>query len=216
MRLRNVKYAKDKLAKHREFVVQKPEFFKGNWRELFGNNNPIHLEIGCGKGKFVYELAKANPSINYIGIEKFDSVIIRALEKLIEDPLNNLKLIRMDAEKIDETFSEDEVNKIYLNFSDPWPKKRTEKRRLTSEKFLKRYKNILLKESDVIMKTDNFNLFQFSIMSFNTSKNFQINEINLNLYRNLPEDNIQTEFEQKFVEQGNLIFYLKVNFIGRE
>lgn len=214
MRLRNVKYAKETIEKYNNIVIDSPENYKGKWNELFNNMGPIHLEIGCGKGKFIYESALKYPSINFIGIEKFDSVIIRALEKLILNPLPNVRLIRMDAEKVDEIFSQSEIDLIYLNFSDPWPKKRQAKRRLTSTRFLKKYENILKENSCIKMKTDNFNLFQYSLMQFNNHKSFYIKDINLNLYKRLPKDNIQTEFEQRFVEKGNLIFYLKAIYKG--
>ncbi len=214
MRLRNVKYAKELLLQHPQIVVPNPHDHKSNWSKLFGNKHPIEVEIGCGKGKFIYELALNNPDINFIGIEKFDSVIVRALEKVIEHPLDNLKLLRLDAEHITDIFSKNEVAKIYLNFSDPWPKIRQAKRRLTSRKFLDRYSNILSKNADICLKTDNFSLYEFSMMSLNEHVQFVIEQLNLNLYKNLPEHNIQTEFEAKFVEMGNTIFYLKAKYIG--
>lgn len=214
MRLRNVKYAKDLINQNPQIVVPNPHDHKHNWAGLFQNSHPIHVEIGCGKGKFIHELAKANPTINYIGIEKFDSVIVRALEKSLEQPYPNLKFIRFDAEKIVDIFSKDEVSKIYLNFSDPWPKVRQAKRRLTSNKFLNRYAKVLSDQAEIEMKTDNFKLFEFSMMSFNNHNKYQIMNINLNLYKHLPKHNIQTEFESKFVEMGNLIFFLKVIFTG--
>jgi len=212
MRLRNVKYAKDYIKNNPDKIIPNPEEKKGNWHKQFNNHNPIELEIGCGKGKFVYEKALNNPNINFIGVEKFDSVIVRALEKLLDNPLPNVKLIRIDAENIESVFAKGELNNIYLNFSDPWPKNGHAKRRLTSDRFLNRYKNVLLNNGYVIMKTDNFSLFSFSMMSFNSHKNYLIEEINLNLYTKLPKDNVQTEFEKRFVEKGNLIFYQKVKF----
>ncbi len=216
MRLRNVKYAKDLILQNPHIVVPNPQDYKNKWDGHFQNNNPIEVEIGCGKGKFVYELAEANPNINFIGIEKFDSVIVRALEKVLEHPLPNLRLIRFDAEKIEDVFSENEVSKIYLNFSDPWPKVRQAKRRLTSRKFLDRYAKVLSENAEIEFKTDNFILYEFSMMSFNAHKQYKILDINLNLYKNLPKNNIQTEFEVKFVEMGNQIFFLKVIFTGEQ
>lgn len=212
MRLRKVKHAKNYIETNTSLVIPNPEEQYGKWDKVFQNSNPIEVEIGCGKGKFVYEKALNNPTINYIGIEKFDSVIVRALEKLLENPLPNLKLIRFDAENIEKVFKKGEVKLIYLNFSDPWPKNRQAKRRLTSEKFLNRYSKILENNSTIQLKTDNFSLFQFSMMSFVANKKYAIEEINLNLYKKLPEDNVQTEFEKRFVEKGNLIFYQKVIF----
>jgi tRNA (guanine-N7-)-methyltransferase len=212
MRLRKVKHAKNYIENNTEFVIPSPENYYGEWNEVFNNSNPIEVEIGCGKGKFVYEKALKNPKINFIGIEKFDSVIVRALEKVLENPLPNVKLIRIDAENIEKVFKKDEVSLIYLNFSDPWPKNRQAKRRLTSDKFLKRYSNVLKNNGFVKLKTDNFKLFEFSMMSFVSNKQYIIEEVNLNLYKNIPEDNVQTEFEKRFVEKGNLIFYQKIKF----
>ncbi len=214
MRLRNVKHAKETLNSHPNILIANPKNHRGEWSKVFGHVAPIHVEIGCGKGKFIVESAKNNPSINYIGIEKFDSVIIRALEKLIEDPLPNVRLIRMDAEEIESVFDVQEISCIYLNFSDPWPKKRAAKRRLTSDRFLDRYQTVLKRNSNIQMKTDNFSLFQFSMMEFVKHESYTINTISLDLYKHLPDDNIQTEFEEKFVGLGNRIFYLNVLYKG--
>ncbi|HPJ23458.1 MAG TPA: tRNA (guanosine(46)-N7)-methyltransferase TrmB [Bacillota bacterium] len=214
MRLRHVKHARATISENPQYVISDPIAYKGHWHELFQDNHPIELEIGSGKGKFIYECAKKNPHVNFIGIEKFDSVLIRALEKLLDDPLPNLKLIRVDAENLMDIFAKGEIEKIYLNFSDPWPKKRTAKRRLTSEQFLNRYVEVLENPGTIQLKTDNFGLYQFSMMEFNRHPLYQIEDIRLDLYRHLPTDNIQTEFEQKFVENGNQIFYMKVRFIG--
>ena len=137
MRLRNVKGSREAIVAS-EFTINEPESHKGNWTEVFGNNKPIHIEVGMGKGRFITDLAKANPDINYIGIEKYSSVLIRALEKRQEVELDNLLFIRMDAEDICDVFAPEEVAKIYLNFSDPWPKDRHAKRRLTSKEFFNR------------------------------------------------------------------------------
>lgn len=216
MRLRNVKYAKELIHSYPDFLILKPKNYKGKWSNLFGNNQPIKVEIGCGKGKFIYESAKKNPDVNYIGIEKFDSVIVRALEKLILQPLDNLKLIRFDASNITEIFDDEEVDGLYLNFSDPWPKKRHEKRRLSSPRFLKKYHSILKDGSIVQMKTDNYSLFEYSMMSFNHSDYFSLKSISLNLYSNLPSKNIQTEFELKFLEQNKPIYYIIANHKRRK
>lgn len=212
MRLRKVKHAKKYIENNASLVIPNPESKYGKWSEVFNNSNPIEVEIGCGKGKFVFEKALNNPNINYIGIEKFDSVIVRALEKLLENPLKNVRLLRFDAEDIEKVFKKGEINTIYLNFSDPWPKNRQAKRRLTSERFLKRYSKVLINNGIIIQKTDNFSLFEFSMMSFVNNKKYIIEEINLDLYKNLPKDNVQTEFEKRFVEKGNLIFYQKIKF----
>ena len=156
MRLRNVKNKQEIMDKATNLITN-PKDYIGKWNEVFGNNNPIYIEIGMGKGDFIIEYAKTYPNINFIGIEKFDSVIVRAIEKVPED-LNNLKLIRMDAKEIDEVFKE-EVERIFLNFSDPWPKKRQNKRRLTYPTMLKEYYNILKDDGRLIFKSDNDVLF---------------------------------------------------------
>ena len=162
MRLRNVPGARETIIEN-QFSIQEPEQKKGKWAEVFGNDHPIHIEVGMGKGQFIIEMAKRNPEINYIGIEKYSSVLVRAVEKLEDFEQNNLRLIRMDAENIEEVFDKDEVDRIYLNFSDPWPKDRHAKRRLTSTRFLERYNNILTPEGRVMFKTDNKDLFDFSL-----------------------------------------------------
>ncbi|MCK4552162.1 MAG: tRNA (guanosine(46)-N7)-methyltransferase TrmB [Tenericutes bacterium] len=214
MRLRNVKHAKELIENNPNIIIEEPKQYKGKWNGVFGNNNPIEVEIGCGKGKFIVEHARKNPNINYIGIDKFDSVIVRAIEKLLDEPLKNIRLIRVDAENIEEIFANKEICKIYLNFSDPWPKRRHAKKRLTSSRFLKRYSNILVYNGYIEFKSDNYSLFEFSMMSFNSSSNYKVENIIIDLYRNLPETNVQTEFEMKFVNRGNRIFYQKVKFIG--
>ena len=161
MRLRNVKNKQEIMDKATNLITN-PKDYIGKWNEVFGNNNPIYIEIGMGKGDFIIENAKTYPNINFIGIEKFDSVIVRAIEKVPED-LNNLKLIRMDAKEIDEVFKE-EVERIFLNFSDPWPKKRHHDRRLTSHIFLKKYDNVFRNDKVIYQKTDNRDLFEYSLI----------------------------------------------------
>lgn len=212
MRLRNVKYAKELIHSYPDYMITKPKKCFGKWHDLFGNAHPIKIEIGCGKGKFIYESALKHPEINFIGIEKFDSVIVRALEKIIARPLDNLKLIRMDANDIESVFVQGEVEQLYLNFSDPWPKKRHAKRRLTSPRFLKRYQAILEDKALIEMKTDNYPLFEYSMMMFNQDISYDIMACNLDLYKNNLTDNIQTEFEMKFVSEGHSIYYLKIFF----
>ncbi|QLY39350.1 tRNA (guanosine(46)-N7)-methyltransferase TrmB [Hujiaoplasma nucleasis] len=214
MRLRNVKYAKELIHSYPDYVVLKPKNHKGKWRDLFENKKPIQVEIGCGKGKFIYESGLYNPEKNFIGIEKFDSVIVRALEKLILEPLDNVKLIRFDATHINDIFKENEVEHLYLNFSDPWPKLRHSKRRLTSPQFLEKYHHILKDGAIIDMKTDNYALFEYSLMMFNQSDYFAIIDVSLDLYKDLPATNIQTEFEMKFVEENNAIYYIKAQHKG--
>jgi tRNA (guanine-N7-)-methyltransferase len=209
MRLRNVKYAKELLESYPEIIIQNPKKHAGNWKEVFKNKKPIELEIGCGKGKFIYEKAETNPDTNFIGVEKFDSVIVRALEKAMIKPLDNLRLIRFDAVNIDSIFKDYEIHKIYLNFSDPWPKKRQAKRRLTSPIFLKHYTKILNPKGIIELKTDNYGLFEYSMLSLNHDDKFQINSVILDLYKALPKENVQTEFEIKFLKLNKPIYYIK-------
>ncbi|MDA3931490.1 MAG: tRNA (guanosine(46)-N7)-methyltransferase TrmB [Tenericutes bacterium] len=214
MRLRNVKYAKELIHSYPAYVILNPKNHNGKWQSLFDNEHPIEVEIGCGKGKFIFEKALNNPNINYIGIEKFDSVIVRALEKLILQPLDNLKLVRFDATYITDIFEENEIDRLYLNFSDPWPKNRHEKRRLTSPRFIKRYHQTLKNDANIEMKTDNYSLFEYSLMSFNHSDVIDILDFSLDLYKHFPSSNIQTEFEMKFVEEDKPIYYLKTKHRG--
>ena len=206
MRLRNVKGASE-LIESCEYVIKDYQNYKGNYNKLFNNNNPIHIEIGMGKGDFLIGMAKKYPNINFVGIEKFDSVIVRAIEKLPND-LNNIKLIRMDAEDIESVFYK-EIDTIYLNFSDPWPKNRHENRRLTSEKFLKRYDSLFKKNQTIIMKTDNRKLFEYSIISF-TNYNYKIDDLCLNLYDEDISENVPTEYEKKFHNKGFPIYKIIV------
>ena len=206
MRLRNVKGASEVIEKSL-YVIKNYEEYKGQYNLLFKNENPIHIEIGMGKGDFIINMAKKYPQINFIGIEKFDSVLVRALEK-IDDDIPNLKFIRMDATEIENVFDK-EIDTVYLNFSDPWPKNRHESRRLTSEKFLKRYDNLFVKDKKIIMKTDNRKLFEFSIISF-TNYNYKIEEISLDMYNDEIKDNVQTEYEKKFHEKGYPIYKISV------
>ena len=206
MRLRNVKGASE-IIETSEYIINDYKEYKGNFKKIFLNNNPIHIEIGMGKGDFIIGMAKKYPNINFIGIEKFDSVIVRAIEKIIED-IPNLKLIRMDATEIEEVF-EKEVDTIYLNFSDPWPKNRHEDRRLTSLKFLKRYDNLFENDKKIIMKTDNRKLFEYSVVSF-TDYNYKIEELSLDLYNDDIKDNVATEYEKKFHSLGYPIYKISV------
>lgn len=206
MRLKNIKGAKDKINKS-PYIVQNPEDYKGKYQTLFKNNNKIHLEIGMGKGDFIINMAKKYPNINFIGIEKFDSVILRATQKLENENLQNLKLIRFDAVEIENIFDR-EIDTIYLNFSDPWPKNRHEDRRLTSRKFLERYDNIFKNKKHIIQKTDNRKLFEFSIKSF-TDYNYKIKNISLNLHED-DIDNVETEYEKRFISLGFPIHMIEV------
>ena len=206
MRLRNVKGATN-IIEQSDYVIKDYREYKGKYKTIFNNNNPIHIEIGMGKGNFIIGMAKMHPDINFIGIEKYDSVMVRAIEKLDVD-IPNLKLIRMDAQEIEEVFFK-EIDTIYLNFSDPWPKNRHEHRRLTSEAFLKRYDNVFENTKHIIMKTDNRKLFEFSIISL-TNYGYQIKEISLDMYNDDIKNNVQTEYEKKFHDKGMPIYKIEV------
>lgn len=204
MRLRNVKGSREAIAEN-EFVIQEPVKNKGNWKSVFGNDHPIHIEIGMGKGQFLMKLAQQNPNINYIGIEKYSSVLIRALQKRQELELNNLYLMRFDADFINDIFDKDEIDRIYLNFSDPWPKDRHAKRRLTSKQFLERYDKFLAPDGEVIFKTDNIDLFQFSLEQVEEAGWILVNHTFDLHHSEYVEGNIMTEYEEKFVSLGNKI-----------
>ena len=195
MRLRNVKN-KDEILKSTDYIVENEKDYKGKWKELFSNKNDLFIEIGMGKGDFIIQNALTYPNVNFIGIEKYSSVLARAVQKLENQDIPNLKLIRMDAKDIEEVFSK-EVSRIYLNFSDPWPKKRQAKRRLTSEDFLRRYDSIFKNTKEIIFKTDNMGLFEFSIESL-SKYGYTIERVSLDLHNSDVEDNIMTEYEEKF------------------
>ena len=204
MRLRNIPGAREEMLVN-PFIVQDPARLQGRWKNEFGNDRPIRIEIGMGKGQFLLTLAQRNPDINYIGIEKYSSVLLRALTKQEELQLPNLRLIRYDAETIDEVFGEGEVDRIYLNFSDPWPKDRHTKRRLTSDRFLARYAKILAESGQVEFKTDNVDLFDFSLTEAEAN-GWTLAYVTRNLHSE-PEaaDNVTTEYEDRFSAKGNPI-----------
>ncbi|MED3622782.1 tRNA (guanosine(46)-N7)-methyltransferase TrmB [Neobacillus thermocopriae] len=211
MRLRNKPWAKEKIESYPQYIVPNPENFKGKWHEVFHNNQPLHIEVGTGKGRFITEMAKANPHINYIGIELYDSVIVTALDRLIEADLPNLRLLNVNAADLDKYFAKNDVERVYLNFSDPWPKKRHEKRRLTYKDFLKLYESILVDGGEIHFKTDNQGLFEYSLMSF-SAYGMLLKYISLDLHNSDFEGNIMTEYEQKFSEKGNRIYRCEVKF----
>ena len=202
MRLKHIKNA-DQIIASSSFVIQNPKEYKGKWKELFGNENPIEIEIGTGKGNFIIGKATANPEINYIGIEKYDSPLVSAVKKLEETVLPNLKLVCFDAFNIEEIFDK-EIDKIYLNFSDPWPKKRHTKRRLSSPVFLSKYENIFKKAKTIEMKTDNDDLYEYSKESF-VEFGYNIEETDTNHFAE-----IRTEYENKFISLGKNINYIRV------
>lgn len=207
MRLKNVPGSRETVASS-AYAITEPEQYKGRWaKDVFGNNNPVYIEIGTGKGQFITALAKQNPDIDYIGIEKYSSVLIRALEKAEQNEPANLKFIRMDAEDIETVFAEGEVSRIYLNFSDPWPKDRHAKRRLTSGRFLSKYTKIISDGALVEFKTDNRDLFDYSVEEIKTA-GWKLLDVTYDLHNDtkMNEGNIMTEYEEKFSSIGNPIF----------
>lgn len=202
MRLKHIKNA-DIIINNSPYLVKEPTKYKGNWNELFGNNNDIEIEIGTGKGKFIISKAIDNPNTNYIGIEKYDSPLVSAVKKLENLEIKNLKLICYDALFIEELFDK-EISKIYLNFSDPWPKKRHAKRRLSSTEFLKKYDNIFKSEKIIEMKTDNDDLYEYSIESF-TNNGYEVIKTDTNYF-----DKYTTEYEDKFIGLGKNINHIYV------
>ena len=210
MRQRNVKNKKE-IINNSKYILINPNNYLGKWKNVFMNNNPIYIEIGMGKGNFILENAIKYPNINFVGIEKYDSIIALAIKKIEKYDLDNLKLIRMDALEINNVFSH-EIDKIYLNFSDPWPKERHAKRRLTSDVFLNKYNDVFKNNCTIQMKTDNMKLFEYSLISFN-NMNYQIKEISLDLHNSDITDNIMSEYEQKFSKIGNQIYYVQVEKI---
>lgn len=212
MRLRNIPGAKDAIAES-IYVIQNPQENKGNWDKVFPQHQPVHLEVGMGKGRFLMDMAKLHPEINYIGIEMYDSVLLRAIQKkeaLAEEgqALSNLKFMRMDARLLPETFEKGEVSKIYLNFSDPWPKDRHAKRRLTYRDFWNRYSQILKPEGQVIFKTDNRPLFDFSLEEV-TAAGWILDNVTYDLHHSsYAEGNVMTEYEAKFSALGHPIHRL--------
>lgn len=207
MRLRNIRGSKEIIA-NSKWVIQEPKSVKGAWKDVFGSGNPIHIEVGMGKGRFLMDMAVAHPDVDFVGIEMYDSVLLRAVQKADarEDAPKNFRFIRMDARELADVFAVGEVSKVYLNFSDPWPKDRHAKRRLTSREFLARYKEILLPETRVEFKTDNRELFEFSLEEIKEAGwVLEASTFDLHHDEKLVEGNIMTEYEEKFSSMGNPI-----------
>lgn len=211
MRYRKPKNYKEKFLEYsKDIIILAEDVNAGNWKLVFKNDNPIYVEIGMGKGQFLIEHARRNPNINYIGIEKIEPLILGAAKTIREAGLENIKLLSINANFLEDYFSESEISKIYLNFSDPWPKKRNANRRLTHQNMIDRYKHILKPASLVEFKTDNLSLFEFSVCEF--SRHNVIEEIQINLhdkdYEIDDERIIKTEYEEKFVKMGKKIYRL--------
>ena len=205
MRLKNVPGSREAIGESR-FVIHEPEAQKGKWTEIFGNEKPIHIEIVMGKGRFLMGMAAQHPEINYIGIEKYSSVLLRAIQKMEEDELPNVRFLRMDAEDLCNVFDKEEISRIYLNFSDPWPKDRHAKRRLPSRQFLARYDEILKKDGTLEFKTDNRILFDFALEELEPA-GWKADVVTFDLHGDevLMEGNVMTEYEERFSSIGNPI-----------
>ncbi len=205
MRLRKIAGAEE-AVENSPFVVQEPEKQKGTWKTFFENDHPLRIEVGTGKGRFLMTMAEENPDINYLGIELYSSVLYRAVQKMEENPLPNLRFLCVHAERLCEIFAEDEVDRIYLNFSDPWPKERHAKRRLTSKAFLDRYDRILKNGGLIEFKTDNKDLFDFSLQEINDT-GWILKSSTYDLHHDpvLSEGNIMTEYEERFSALHNRI-----------
>ena len=211
MRVRNRKGATELLEAHPQYVILNPADAKGRWQEIFGNDHPIHVEVGSGKGAFVSGMAKANPEINYIGIDIQKSVLSYALDKVLATDVPNIKLLWVDGSDLTDYFEDGEIDRLYLNFSDPWPKKRHEKRRLTYQSFLATYQQILPENGEIHFKTDNRGLFEYSLVSF-SQYGMKLKGVWLDLHASDFEDNILTEYEQKFANKGQVIYRVEAAF----
>lgn len=209
MRMRKKKNLDTRFAACANVMVTEPQIQKGKWHEVFSNQNPIHLEIGCGKGRFIMEMAKRHPDINFVAVEREEGALIIATEKARELELSNLKFISFDAAELGDVFEHEEVDRIYLNFSDPWPPNRQRRRRLTHADYLDVYNNILCETGDLCFKTDNQRLFEWSISSI-CEYGWLVQNISLDLHNSeLAKDNIMTEYEEKFSSQGFRIYRLE-------
>ena len=208
MRLRNKPWAAEFISEHPQIVIPNPADWQGKWSKLFENDHPIHVEVGTGKGRFVMRMGQAHPDYNMIGMERYDSVIVTALESLVENPQENVRLIKDDVSHITNYFAEKEVDRIYINFTDPWPKKRQAKRRLTHKDFLEKYIKILKDDGEIHFKTDNQALFEFSIESL-TQFGFKLKNVSLDLHQSDMEGNIMTEYEERFAQKGMPIYRLE-------
>ena len=211
MRVRNRKGASELLENNPQYVILNPEACKGKWAAIFGNDNPIHVEVGSGKGNFVTGMAAQHPDINYIGIDIQLSVLSYALDKVLAAGLPNIKLLRVDGSSLTNYFADAEIDRLYLNFSDPWPKKRHEKRRLTYKSFLETFQQILPENGEIHFKTDNRGLFEYSLASF-SQYGMTLQQVWLDLHASDFEGNVMTEYEEKFSNLGQVIYRVEAKF----
>lgn len=208
MRVRHKPWAKRKLQQFPDLVIANPKDRSGEWADVFGSDSPLHVEIGTGKGRFIVGMAQKYPEINFVGIEQNESIIVSALQKCLDANVKNVRLLHEDARGLTEYFAEDEVDEIYLNFCDPWPKRKHEKRRLTYASFLAQYGYVLKNHGVVNLKTDNQGFFEYSIESF-SQYGFTLRNISLDLHRSEFRDNVMTEYEEKFSSMGQRIYRLE-------
>lgn len=208
MRMRKKKNAHERVMKCGFLCVENPQKHKGGWKEVFGNDNPIYAEIGCGKGAFVSEMAKKHPNVNFVAVEVCLDVMVLAAEKAVAAGIDNVRYINGDARLLTEFFEDGECDRIYLNFSDPWPKNGHRKRRLTYKDFLSLYRKVLSPEGEIHFKTDNMKLFEFSLESF-SQNGFKMKNISLDLHNSAFEGNVMTEYEQRFSGMGLPIYRLE-------
>ncbi|MFS9439001.1 tRNA (guanosine(46)-N7)-methyltransferase TrmB [Streptococcus sobrinus] len=211
MRVRRRKGAEEHLANNLHYVILNPEDAKGHWQEIFGNDKPIHIEVGSGKGAFITGMALQNPGINYIGIDIQVSVLSHALDKVLASGAENIRLLQVDGSSLTNYFADEEIDLLYLNFSDPWPKKKHAKRRLTYKTFLDTYKQILPKHGEIHLKTDNRGLFEYSLVSF-SQYGMVLKQVWLDLHASDYEGNVMTEYEQKFSDKGQVIYRVEAMF----
>jgi tRNA (guanine-N7-)-methyltransferase len=211
MRQRNKPWADEFIESHPDIIIPEPVERKGTWKDVFENDNPVHLEIGTGKGQFIVGMARKFPHINFIGIEVAKTIIVRAAQKIMDAKLQNIKLLHVNAADLLEIFAKDEIAQLYLNFSDPWPKNRHEKRRLTYYPFLKKYEQVLDAEGEIILKTDNQGFFEYSLVSF-SQFGMKLEEVNLDLHAVDDPDNVMTEYEKRFSAKGQPIYRCRAGF----
>jgi len=211
MRLRHKPWALDYMKEHPSAYVADPAATKGKWAEEFGNENPLYIEVGSGKGAFITGMAKQHPEVNFIAIELFESVAVAIVQKLVEHPQPNVRVLTVDAKDLREYFEKGEVARLYLNFSDPWPKTRHAKRRLTYKTFLSTYEDILPRNGQIHFKTDNRKLFESSLMTM-SDYGMAFDWMSLDLHANEPEDNVRTEYEQRFSSMGQPIYRMEAAF----
>lgn len=211
MRVRRRKGAEEHLANNPHYVILNPEDAKGHWQEIFGNDKPIHIEVGSGKGAFITGMALQNPGINYIGIDIQVSVLSHALDKVLASGAENIRLLQVDGSSLTNYFADEEIDLLYLNFSDPWPKKKHAKRRLTYKTFLDTYKQILPEHGEIHLKIDNRGLFEYSLASF-SQYGMVLKQVWLDLHASDYEGNVMTEYEQKFSDKGQVIYRVEAMF----